>query len=71
MPFGLTMVWRVPSNQSTDCYFCMVPHIQNVISMKKESTLVYPNTPPAIRPVPHGDRLPVPEHPDNFATYSA
>jgi len=70
MPFGVPMVWRVLSNHSTDYYFCMVPPIQNGISMKKEkSTLVYPNIPSAIRPVPHGDGLPVPEPPDNFAMY--
>ena len=62
--------WRVPSNQSTDCYFCIVPPIQNGISMKKKSTLVYRNIPSAIRPVSHGDGLPVPEPPDNFAMYS-
>ena len=38
--------------------------------MKKKSTLVYPNIPSAIRPVPHGDGLSVPEPPDNFAMYS-
>jgi len=38
------------------------------MSMKKKSTLVYPNIPSAIRPVPHGGGLPVPETPDNFAT---
>jgi hypothetical protein len=38
--------------------------------MKKKSTLVYPNIPSAIRPVPHGERLPVPEPPNNFAMYS-
>jgi len=47
----------------------MVPHIQNGISMKKKSTFVYPNIPPAIRPVPHGHQLPVPEPPDNFAMH--
>ena len=51
-------------------YFCMVPPIQNGMSMRKKSTLVYPNIPSAIRPVPHGDGLPVPEPPDNFAIYS-
>jgi len=48
----------------------MVPPIQNGMSMKKKSTLVYPNIPSAIWPVPHGDRLPVSEPPDNFALYS-
>jgi hypothetical protein len=44
----------------------MVPPIKNGMSMKKKSTLVYPNIPSAIRPVPHGDGLPVPELPDNL-----
>ena len=70
MPFGVPVVWRVPSNHSTDWYFCMVPPILNGMSMKKKSTLVYPNIPSAIRPVPHGDGLPVSEPPDNFAMYS-
>jgi len=68
MPFGVPMVWRVPSNHGTDSYFCMMLPIQNGMSMKKKSTLVYPNIPSAIRPVPHGGGLPVPEPPDNFAT---
>ena len=70
MPFGVPMVWRVPCNHSTDCYFCMVPPIQNGTSVKKISTLVYPNVLSPIRPVPHGDRLPVPEPPDSFAIHS-
>ena len=45
MPFGVPMVWRVPSNHSTYPYFCMVLPIQNGMSMKKKSTLVYPNIP--------------------------
>jgi len=69
MPFGVPMVWRVPTNHSTDCYFCMVSPIKNGMSMKKKSTLVYPNIPSAIRPVPHGDELPIPEPPDNLAMY--
>jgi len=40
------------------------------MSMKKKATLVYPNIPSAIRPVSHGDGLPVPELLDNFAMYS-
>jgi hypothetical protein len=36
----------------------------------KKSTLAFPNIPSKIRPVPHGDGLPVPDPPDNFAVYS-
>jgi len=70
MPFGVAMVWSVLSNHSTDCYFCMALPVQNGMFMKKRSTLLYPNIPSAIRPVPHGDGLPVPEPSDNFAKYS-
>ena len=37
MAFGVPMVWKVPSNQSTDSYFCMVSPIQNGLSMKKKN----------------------------------
>ena len=47
LPFGVPVVWRVPRNHSSDCYFCMVPPIQNGMSVKKKSTLVYPNIPSA------------------------
>jgi len=70
MSFGVPMVWRVPSSHSTDCYCCIVHSIQNGMSVKKKSTLVYPNIPSAIRPVSHGNGLPVPEPLDNFAMYS-
>jgi len=66
MPFVVPMFWRVRSNHNIDCYICMVPSIQNGVSMKKQSTLVYPNIPSAIRPMPHGGGLPVPEPLDNF-----
>jgi len=33
MPFGVPTVCRVPSNYSADCYLCMVPPIENGMSM--------------------------------------
>jgi len=70
LPFGVPMVWRVPSNHGTNCYFCMMHPIQDDMSMKKKLTIVYPNIPSAIRPAPYGDGLPVSEPPDNFSVYS-
>jgi len=35
MPFCVRVVWRMPSNHSTDCYYFMLPPIQNGMSMKK------------------------------------
>jgi hypothetical protein len=48
----------------------MMPPIQNGMSMKKRSKFVYRNIPSTFRSVRHGDGLPVPEPPDNFAMYS-
>jgi len=45
LPFGVPVIWRVPSNHSSDCYFCMVPPLQNGMSMELKSTLMYPNIP--------------------------
>ena len=41
-----------------ECYFCLV----NVkgFNKKNKQHLQYPSIPPAIRPVPHGDQIPVP-----------
>jgi hypothetical protein len=61
MPFALPMVWREQTNHISDCYFCMVPPLRQGFSKKKKWTLFYPNLPSAMRPVPHGEGLPVPE----------
>jgi len=63
MPFAVPMVWREPSNHTTDCYFCMVPPVSGGIANKKKWTIVYPNILSALRPVPHGEGISVPEPP--------
>jgi len=60
------MVWREPSNHATDWYFCMVPPVSGGITKKKKWTIVYPNIPSALRPVPHGEGISVPEPPKEF-----
>lgn len=61
LPFGIPMVWREQGNHVDDCYFCMVKvGGHNKKSMKG---IVYPNLKSAIRPIPHGPNIPVPEPP--------
>ena len=66
MPFAVPMVWREQSNHVDDCYFCLVPPLSGGITKQKKSTIVYPNIPSALRPVPHGDGLPIPEPPAEY-----
>ena len=59
-PFAVTMVWSVPSNHNSDCYFCLTP-VTSGMNRKKKQRIDYPNIPSAIRPVPHWVDLPVPK----------
>ena len=63
MPFVVPMVWREPSNHINDCYFCLTPPVASGMNRKKKQRIDYPNIPSAIRPVPHGEDLPVPKPP--------
>jgi len=44
----------------------MAPPVSGGITKKKKWTIVYPNIPSALRPVPHGEGISVPEHPKEF-----
>ena len=57
MPFAIPRIWREPQNHIDDCYFCMVV-LPKCKSDRK--SMVYPNIPSSIAPVPHSDDLPVP-----------
>ena len=71
MPFAVPMVWREPSNHTNDCYFCLVPPLSGDITKQKKSRIVYPNIPSALRPVPHGEGLPIPELPAEYSLDSS
>ena len=66
MPFAVPMVWRNPTDHISDCYFCMTPPVSKGLSRKKKHGIQYPNIPSAIRPVPHGEILPVPKAPEKY-----
>jgi len=66
MPFAIPVVWREPSNHSSDCYFCLTPPVASGMNKKKKQRIDYPNIPSAIRPVPHGEDLPMLEPPKEY-----
>jgi len=66
MLFAVPMVWREPSNHSSDCYVYLTPPVTSGMNRKKKQRIDYPNIPSAIRPVPHGEDLPVPEPPKEY-----
>ncbi|XP_050813874.1 uncharacterized protein LOC127053346 [Gopherus flavomarginatus] len=68
--YGVPMIWREPTDHTSNCYFCMVPPVGKGVSKKKKWTVQYPNIPSAIRPVPHGEGLPVPDAPESFSLES-
>jgi len=59
------MVWREPSNHSRDCYFCLTK-VASGMNRKRKQRICYPNITSAIRPVPHGEDLPMPEPPKEY-----
>ncbi|KAL4716297.1 hypothetical protein ACJJTC_014777 [Scirpophaga incertulas] len=64
MPFAVLTVWREPTNHFNDCYFCLTN--TEGYSKKKKKNIDYPTVPSAIKPVPHGEGLPVPTPPLNW-----
>jgi hypothetical protein len=64
MGFAIPMIWREPQNHDNDCYFCSV----NITGHSKKdcNKIIYPNLNSAIRPVSHGDELPIPKPPENI-----
>ncbi|GBN87735.1 hypothetical protein AVEN_235178-1 [Araneus ventricosus] len=61
------MIWREPTNHIDDCHFCMVPPASGGFTKKKKRTIEYPNISSALRPVSHGEGLPIPEPPTDFS----
>jgi hypothetical protein len=68
MPFAVPMVWREQKDHHSDCYFCLTKI--SGVSFKQRKSIEYPNLPSAMRPVPHGDNLPVPKPPADWALES-
>ncbi|XP_076814257.1 uncharacterized protein LOC143460567 [Clavelina lepadiformis] len=65
LPFSIPMVWREGKDHVTDCYFCMT-NLQG-INRKNKQHVKYPDVPSAMKPVPHGPGIPVPEPPGEIS----
>ena len=58
--FGIPMVWREQQNHTDDCYFCSCK--VTGFNKKNKKSIEYPNNiRSAIRPVPHGPDIPIPQ----------
>ena len=61
--FRHSMVWRMPTDHVSYCYFCLTSITD--VTAKFKHIVQYPNLPSAMRPVPHSVELPVPKPPTN------
>lgn len=67
MPIAVPMIWREPTSHAEDCYFCLTKITG--FSKKTRFKIEYPNVPSAIRPVPHGLKLPIPNPPSQLEEF--
>ena len=68
IPFAVPMILGEPTDLATNCYFCIIPSINHGITKKRTQSIKYPNIPNALRPIPRGEGLPVPDPPTNIPT---
>jgi hypothetical protein len=66
MPFAVPMAWREPANYSSSCYLCLTPPVASGMNRKRKQSTDYPNIHTAVRPVPHGEDLTVPQPPKEY-----
>jgi len=61
MPFGVSMIWREPTNHDNDCYFCMT--IVRGCNKKTKHKIVRSSLPSALRPRLYSVDIPLPTPP--------
>ena len=66
MLFAIPVVWREPTDHSSDCYFSMISPVAKEISRKKKWTVEYPNILSTLCPIPHGEDLPITVPPEFY-----
>jgi hypothetical protein len=59
MPFGIPVVWLERKDHFSDYHFCLTNITGH--SGRTKQTIKYPDASPALKPVPHGVGLPVPQ----------
>ena len=68
MQFVISMGWKEWKYHITDCYLYMINLKE--INRKNKHHIQYSDVPSAIRPIPHGPDLPVPD-PDGNMEYNS
>ena len=58
LKFDIPMIWREPKHHTDNCYFCAIN--LTGINKKKHKSLIYPNLPAALPPVPCCDEIIIP-----------
>ena len=59
MLLAIPVVWE-EKDHITDCYFCMI-NLKKKNKSQEQAPCPYPDNPSAIRSIPHGHDLPLPE----------
>jgi hypothetical protein len=59
MPPAFPMIWRGPISPLEDCCFCLTKIERD--SKKNKVKIQNPSVPTAIKPVAHGEYLPIPK----------
>lgn len=61
LQFGVPMMWRMPTNHHTDCYFCLTKSFG--FNRKNKSKVRYPEVSSVTMPILHTDGIPFPSPP--------
>ena len=68
MLFAIPMIWHEPSSHLEDHHFCLTKIEGH--TKKSSNKIQYTSIPSAVRPVPHGDKLPLPKPCSNWDEFT-
>jgi hypothetical protein len=69
MSFSFSMIWREPNSHLEDCYLFLTKIKEH--SKKSKGKMRYTSLPLVMKPMPHGDQLPVSRLPSNWEDFTS